>query len=120
MGDLEDFENDIKDLLDSLEQQIESIDKKDASQKSKIISKCQGQCSEISTRIESYDLEILYLDKVKAVPYKEKLKAIQQRFARLQRELENRRTEGASANTLMANESFQKGNGMSCIPSYFD
>ncbi len=76
MGDIDDYETDLNDLLETLQQSIDSIVKKDPSQKNKIITKCQGQCSDIATRIESFELEILYLDKVKAAPYKEKLKNI--------------------------------------------
>jgi len=113
MGDIDDYDKDINDALDALENNIENITKKEFSQRGKIISKCAGQCSDIATRIESYELEILYQDRVKAIPYKESLRKIQARFAKLQKELENKKNDSASQNTLMSNEAFKNPNEMS-------
>ena len=42
MGDVDDYEEDIKDLLSKLSDSIGLIKKKDPSQRNKIISKCES------------------------------------------------------------------------------
>jgi len=100
MTEIEDFDKDITDALDNLQRDIDTINKKEPSQKQKLVSKCQNQIQSISMNIESYELEIHSLDKVKAVTYKESLKAIQSRFQRLKNELEFKKSEISSTNTL--------------------
>lgn len=101
MGDIEELNNEINQALDALESNLQTISKKDYSQRPKVIKRCENQAADIATRIESYELEILYLDKSKAAPYKESLKQIQERLGKVREELEFKKKERETEGTLI-------------------
>lgn len=93
MTDIDNFEKDITLLLDTCTQELKNIKKKDPSQRLKQINRCQDKAVEINTRIEDYELEILQLDKIAQVPYREKLRKLQQRYKELRTELNAKKAE---------------------------
>lgn len=109
MGDIEELNTEISQALDALENNIQTISKKDYSQRPKLIKRCETQSADIATRIESYELEILYLDKTKAAPYKESLKQIQERLGRVKEELEFKKRERETEGTLIGEIMKRKG-----------
>ncbi len=100
MGDIVELKEGIIKALDTLESSIQSINKKEYSQRPKLIRRCENQAADIATKIESFDLEILYLDKKQADPYKVALKQIQTRLAKVKTDLEFKKKERESEGTL--------------------
>jgi SNARE protein len=101
MTDIEDFDKDLTDNLDSLQKSIDSINKQDPSKRTKLLNNCQSQVRSIANRIEEYELEIHSLEKNKSIQYKASLKNIQERFQRLKSELEFKKAEmNNTGNTL--------------------
>jgi len=101
MGDVEELKVGIIKALDTLEVSIQSINKKEYSQRPKLIRRCENQAADIETKIQSFDLEILYLDNKKlSDPYKAALKEIQARLAKVKIDLEFKKKERESEGTL--------------------
>ena len=87
--------------LESVENNIINLNKKDYSQRPKLIRRCEDQIASIATKIQSYDLEILYLDKVKAGPYNENFKKIQERTKKVTEDLDFKKKEREAEGTLL-------------------
>jgi len=101
MSHLDELKEGIIQALDNLENSVKNINKKEYSQRPKIIRRCEGQLVDIKTKIESFDLEILYEDKARAVPYKEALKQIQSRHKKIEDLIEFKKKERETEGTLL-------------------
>ncbi len=122
MSHLDELKDGIIEALDSLEASIRNINKKEYSQRPKLIRRCESQAADIATKIESFDLEILYEDKAKAAPYKEALKQIQVRLTKVKGDLEFKKKERETEGTLLGEimKKKEKEEGGSGITFYND
>jgi len=115
MSHLDELKEGITKALDNLESSIQNINKKEYSQRPKLIKRCEIQANDIDTKIESFDLEILYEDKARAAPYKEALKQIKDRLSKVRGHLDfkkkERETEGTLLGEIMKKKENDDGNG---------
>jgi SNARE protein len=104
MADIDDFDKDINEQLDVIERDLEGLEKKEPSQRLKLIGKCEQKVQSTQMAIESYELEIHSLSKVQAVPYKDSLQKITERMKKIKKIIDSRKDESSSKNTLFANK----------------
>ena len=94
MADISNFEKEALQFMDNCSNDLKKLKKKDApSQRIKQISVIQSRIAEIKVKIESYELEILQLDRLAQAGYKESLKNVQNRFKELKNELAAKKAE---------------------------
>lgn len=97
MADISTFEKEAIQFMDACSNDLKKLKKKDApSQRIKQISIVQNKIAEIKIKIESYELEILQLDRLAQAGYKESLKNVQSRFKELKNELAAKKAENTA------------------------
>ena len=110
MTELDDFDSQINSELDKFEREINGLSKKEYQQKQTAIKKCDQMKKAILTLIESYELEINNIDKNSG--YADSLKAINNRYNKLKKDLEYKKTEGTGQDSLFDNRSQQNRQDM--------
>lgn len=103
MADIDDFDKDINEQLEEVEKDLEVLDKREPSQRLKLVNRCEQKIASTQMAIESYELEIHSLSKSQAVPYKESLRKITERMAKIKRIIDSRKDESSTKNTLFGN-----------------
>ena len=91
--EIDDLQKEIHDMQETLSRDIAALDKKDPSQRSQNINKCQNKLLLIRTRIEAYELETLSLDRHAQAKYKEALGVLQAKAKELKTELDKRKAD---------------------------
>ncbi|CAK76948.1 unnamed protein product (macronuclear) [Paramecium tetraurelia] len=109
---LNEYNRTLNEGLDELQKTINSLSKKEYSQKQDGIKQCEAQVKIISSKIESYQLEIYLLDKAQSVKYKDLLESINQRFLQLQSELKFKKNEAQKYDNLFKGRSNQQPQGL--------
>ena len=104
MSDIATLEKEIRQMLETLNLDIEGLNKKDPSQRAKQILRCQNKIIEIRTRIEAFELETLQLDKFSQVQHKDTLKTLQTEYKDLKSQFERKKAEKAPGDTRLAVE----------------
>jgi len=101
MSDLDSAEKAINLLLETCSKDLKSLTKKNPSERTKQISRCQTKMAEIQIRLDDYGLEVLQLPKDEQPKFEAVSKGLQQRFKELKKELSIRKEEkGGDGNPL--------------------
>ena len=108
MSDLDEVQNEIRQLQDKLGQDLESLQKKDPSQRLLQLNRCQNKLITIRTKIEALDLEILQLDRQEQDPYKASLKELQTRFKDLKKNFDMKKAEKSGNQNLSTEDIMTK------------
>ena len=103
MTDITDLEKNIQNMLESLDRDIEGIQKKDPSQRQKQMNRCQNRLVEVRTNIEAYELEMLQLDKNSQASHRESFKTLQARYKGLKSKFDRKKAEKPD-DALMPNQ----------------
>jgi len=93
MTEIDDLQKEIQEMQEALSRDIAGLDKKDHSQRSQLINKCQNKLLLIRTRIEAYELETLSLDRHEQAKHKEALGDLQKRAKELRSELDKKKAD---------------------------
>jgi len=93
MAEIDDLLKEIQGMQETLSKDIAGLDKKEPSQRSQSLNKCQNKLFFIQTRIGAYDLEILQLGRHYQVKHKEALGVLQAKGKELKAELDRRKAE---------------------------
>jgi len=80
-------------MLETLNTDLEGLQKKDPSQRAKQVNRCQNKLIEIRTRIEAFELETLQLDKYAQIKHKETLKSLQAQYKDMKSQFDKKRAE---------------------------
>eukprot|EP01017_Pseudomicrothorax_dubius_P014174 TRINITY_DN1657_c0_g1_i4.p1 TRINITY_DN1657_c0_g1~~TRINITY_DN1657_c0_g1_i4.p1 ORF type:complete len:154 (-),score=32.18 TRINITY_DN1657_c0_g1_i4:316-777(-) len=105
MAEIDSYDADISARIEALGRNIDSISKKDPSQRPKLIQKCQNELKQIRMDIEAYELDI---ETQRRKDLADSLNNLRDRWGRLQTELDFKRSENMNANALYAERSRQK------------
>lgn len=97
MTEIDDLQKEIQDMQETLSRDLAGLDKKDPSQRSQHLNKCQNKLLLIRTRIEAYELETLQLDRHEQIKHKGALEALQIRAKELRSELDRKKTDKREA-----------------------
>ena len=100
MKELDEIRNEIEQALESLENSVQSIDRKDYSQRARIIKKCEAQVENIGNMIETYASEIQQLERNKAIPHKEVHRKLHGRLSGIKQNLDLKKKERETEGTL--------------------
>ncbi|KAM3140249.1 hypothetical protein pb186bvf_007605 [Paramecium bursaria] len=100
MSELEGYEQTINSKLDQLQKEIQKLDVVEINKRTQVLKSCQIHCKSIKTLLESYELEIQNLDKQIAAVYLSSYKELNQKFLKLQSELEYKKNEASAQENL--------------------
>ena len=108
MTEIDQLETQIDQQFEQVEKELAAFKKKEPSQRLKHLQKCEQKCKTLKYTIESLELEVSSLDRVKALKFSETLKGIKQRMQDIRNDIEFKKSELSSTKALFVERKQEK------------